>query len=471
MTGASARTIDDQLREAAGHLSDGRMAEAAALADAVLAGHPRHAAAHYVRALCGLSEGAFAEALPHAEAALRREPANAQYHFAAALCLGALGRTDEAIAAHRRVLQRRPAHADSLAALGRLLEDAGRVDEALKAYDAALPLRPRDPALLTRAGFCALASGQVAIGLARIEHALALQPDLPAATLRQAGLSLARLGHGAQALPILERALALDPADAEGWARTGELQYLSGNDAAARSCFEKTLALAPGDEDARFLLDVVEGRTIDQPPDGFVARFFDRFAADFDRRLRKDLQYRVPEDLAKLLAPFLEERTGLRVADLGCGTGLCGAWLRPVAARLTGVDLSPAMLEAARAGGLYDELAQEEITKFLSTAPAASFDLLVAADVFIYVGRLERLFTAVAHALAPGGAFAFSVETAKDGEAEVQLRRSGRYAHSVAYVHGVAGVAGLRIEATQEEALRTDAGLPVAGTLFVLRAD
>jgi ubiquinone/menaquinone biosynthesis C-methylase UbiE len=36
------------------------------------------------------------------------------------------------------------------------------------------------------------------------------------------------------------------------------------------------------------------------------------------------------------------------ILDLGCGTGLCGAWFTDYSARLVGVDLSPKMIEVAK---------------------------------------------------------------------------------------------------------------------------
>jgi predicted TPR repeat methyltransferase len=47
------------------------------------------------------------------------------------------------------------------------------------------------------------------------------------------------------------------------------------------------------------------------------------------------------------------------VADLGCGTGRTGAWLKERGVgEIDGVDLSPGMLEAACARGVYRSLAR-----------------------------------------------------------------------------------------------------------------
>src|SRR5207245_6254227 len=102
----------------------------------------------------------------------------------------------------------------------------------------------------------------------------------------------------------------------------------------------------------------------------------------------------------------------------GCGTGLCGDGFRPLARRLVGVDLSPGMLERARARGCYDELVCEELTAYVRRCEER-FDLITAADVFCYFGDLTAVFAATAALLRPGGRFIFSVEELTDDVAAI----------------------------------------------------
>src|SRR5262249_34413521 len=105
------------------------------------------------------------------------------------------------------------------------------------------------------------------------------------------------------------------------------------------------------------------------------------------------------------------------VLDLGCGTGLAGVEFRPLAERLTGVDLSPQMIAVARGKGAYARLVADDIGRFLAAAAVegARYDLVLAADVFTYFGDLAPLFAACASVLAPGGLVAFTVERS-DGD-------------------------------------------------------
>ena len=89
---------------------------------------------------------------------------------------------------------------------------------------------------------------------------------------------------------------------------------------------------------------------------------FDGFAPHFEAKLQGQLGYRTPEKLLELLRRHRPpEKRFAHAVDLGCGTGLMGPLLRPLTDRLDGVDLSPRMLEAARAKGVYDSLAVAEI--------------------------------------------------------------------------------------------------------------
>ncbi len=175
----------------------------------------------------------------------------------------------------------------------------------------------------------------------------------------------------------------------------------------------------------------------------YVRRLFDQHAPDFERSLVEGLGYRGPALLMDALAKI--NRKPLRfgsVLDLGCGTGLAGAAIRPYCDWLAGVDLSPAMVERARAKGVYDRLAAGELLEFLSVDAGANH-LVLAADVFVYCSDLDPIAAGVARALEPGGQFAFTVET-HDGPG-IQLQPTLRYAHGVEHVRAAVERAGLQL--------------------------
>ncbi|WP_292248687.1 methyltransferase domain-containing protein, partial [Mesorhizobium sp.] len=204
------------------------------------------------------------------------------------------------------------------------------------------------------------------------------------------------------------------------------------------------------------------------PPSAFVETLFDQYAATFEESLVGKLGYRMPDFLDQAIRSVRPGRFSLAV-DLGCGTGLMGERLRPIADRLEGCDISAAMLKQARAKGIYDRLVKADLQDFAFAGPKA--DLVVAADVFIYVGALEGIVSTVAGMLSEDGLFAFSVETLADGELAggngFALRPSRRYAHSQGYVRDVLAASGFSILSLDSTIVRHDRHEPIDGLAVV----
>lgn len=381
---------------------------------------------------------------------------------------------------------------------GNALFEAGQLEDALSRYQAALALVPGRPSILANLGVTQCRLGRwaeavatlaqatkadpthrdawVALGLshealsnwAGAAHALRQGIELGAVTA-QIWLSLAlcqlRLERPDDALKALDQALALDSTLAEAWSQRGSLLRDAGQYAEAARCFEQALVHGGDDTLHRFYLASVRAgeATPAQPPHGYVQALFDEYADDFQTHLIEHLKYQAHETL---LAPL---RVGgqrfARVLDLGCGTGLCGQLMAPHADAVDGVDLANAMVEQARASGAYRRVVQGDLLGFLAS-DTEPVDLVIAADVFIYVGALDDVFAAVRQRLRAGGCFAFSVELA-GGIDELQLRPSLRYAHSSAYVERLAKAHGFRVRETWKAPLREDQQQPVMG-LYVL---
>jgi len=157
------------------------------------------------------------------------------------------------------------------------------------------------------------------------------------------------------------------------------------------------------------------------------------------------------------------------IADLGCGTGLCGPLIAPWARRLSGCDLSAAMLELARRRGVYDELEKGELIAYLGAHPAA-FDVPISADTLCYLGVLDGFASAARHALRDGGHLVFTVEAlADDAGADHRLCLHGRYAHARDYLRSVLDAAGFERHDIVSEVLRSEGGVPVQGWLVSAR--
>jgi predicted TPR repeat methyltransferase len=297
-----------------------------------------------------------------------------------------------------------------------------------------------------------------------LEKAIAVSPQQVGLWLSLARVSL-ELGNVKGALRAFDRALEKDPTCAPAWSDRGNvMRELRQYEEAAR-CFEKALALGGDPElNGYYLASVRDGNAPATPPRRYVEGLFDGYAADFQSHVVETLGYRGFEVLLK---PLLDAGKRYRhVLDLGCGTGLCGPLIEPQADIIDGVDVSSAMLEQARKLGVYSELIHADLGEFLA-ATTLRLDLIVAADVFIYVGDLAAIFRSARRILEPGGCLAFTVELA-ERDRDIQLLPSLRYAHSEAYIRRLADEARFTSVRISEAPIRHDQTTPIMGLYIYL---
>lgn len=285
-------------------------------------------------------------------------------------------------------------------------------------------------------------------------------------------------GDSTGAAEMAEQVLEIAPAYAPAWFLLGRAREaafgLSRDEAdrqAALAAFERALGLDP--EDAlgsrlhRAALGGEDALAAIAP--GYVRALFDGYAPRFERHLVEDLGYRGPEmTVAALDALPGAPRHFADALDLGCGTGLMGRALAGRVERLAGCDLSPAMLALARRTGLYARLAEAELVAFLNAEPPASADLIVAADVFIYLGDLAPALSGIARVLRPGGLAAFTVQSPQAEEPGVVLGIDGRYAHADAYLREAAKRAKLIIADLRPASIRRQRKTNVPGRILIL---
>jgi predicted TPR repeat methyltransferase len=289
------------------------------------------------------------------------------------------------------------------------------------------------------------------------------------------------LDHAAQgdlagAADILVQTLEIAPRFATAWFALGAIRDQLGDRDGAVAAFGQARDADPEDyHGARLqLARLGAGEAAPAMTETYVRRLFDQYAGRYDVSLTERLNYRGPELLFEAVEAVMKAAGATMhfasALDLGCGTGLGGAAFRPFVERLTGVDLSPAMIERAKGKDLYDRLVCANIESCLTEeiADHRQYQLILAADVLVYVNDIAPIVAKSSRVLVPAGLLAFTVEThSGDG---VKLLPTLRYAHGEACVRAALNDAGLVAVHLAKAAVRNEKGAPVDSLVVVARS-
>ena len=309
--------------------------------------------------------------------------------------------------------------------------------------------------------------GAVAAGLLVRDGADGQNQVMDASRLAELAAHLRDYGKVQPAYLCARRVVELAPDDANAWCAMAELAHIVGRRDEAREGYEKYLAGNPDDAEVRHILTALRDEAPPaRVPDACIQQLYKKFSAFYEDNMVETLGYQAPERLGAVLQGALGSRTDLKVLDLGCGTGLSGVMLKAWAAELTGIDLSPEMVEKARARGIYDRLEVAEITDWLDR-DKNNYDLIVACDTLIYFGDLELVLKRAIMRIKELGLFAFSVERGTHNS--YHLTDSGRYTHSKNHIESAAAAAGFQLLRLEEDFVRMEYGDEVTGLYTLLR--
>lgn len=272
------------------------------------------------------------------------------------------------------------------------------------------------------------------------------------------------------AADLLEQAVELAPNFPSAWFTLGKIRHQLGQRDRAIAAFRQAVGTDAQDRHGAGLhLMRLGAEPLGAMPQAYVQVLFDQYAPRFEAALVDDLGYRGP---VLLFRAVLSVRAAARkpaffkcAIDLGCGTGLAAAAFAREVDRFVGIDLSPRMIERARATGLYAELEVAEMAAGLRGRPDASADLVLAADAMVYVADPAPVLREVERVLAPGGLVAFTVET--HGGDGVILGNGLRYSHSAACVRAAIEDAGLKLSQCEDLSARNENNVPVPGLVAV----
>ncbi len=130
--------------------------------------------------------------------------------------------------------------------------------------------------------------------------------------------------------------------------------------------------------------------------------YYDAFSTSYDARRHEGYHKLIDDQAAELVRRVGE---GADVLEVGCGTGLVLERVAGFARRAEGVDLSPGMLDKARARGLTVREASATDLPF----DDASFDVAYSFKVLAHVPEIDRALREMARVVRPGGHLVYDI--------------------------------------------------------------
>lgn len=282
------------------------------------------------------------------------------------------------------------------------------------------------------------------------------------------GVKQFRDGNTADAVFRFKITTWLNAKHAPSWYWLGRSLLSEGKQSEAIHALKQAAILKPGDEHIQYILAVAmaenaSGKFLPTrvPPD-LVKEHFESTASRYNATINTEgrTEHTQVAEVARQAAQ--QGRIDHVVLDLGMGTGLCGSQLRDIAASLTGVDISAAMLHQAMqlkdtsGNKTYDKLIQREALEFLDACDE-SFDIVLAAGLSHYAGDLDLLFAKSAKVLKPGGYMVMTAYASKDQPSRFDAKLEV-FSFTKDYLESCAKKAGIMVTSLKESTLAPGQG-------------
>ncbi|HSW93643.1 MAG TPA: tetratricopeptide repeat protein [Gammaproteobacteria bacterium] len=408
----------------------------------------------------------WSEAIAAFRNAIQKEPEFINAHYNLGLALGKANQWHEAVLTYQHLLKLAPDHFAARFHLACVFMQTEKIDDALTEFLIIEQSEPHHFETQSNIAACYLKKNVLNEAKTHYQKALQLMRD-DTQVLFNLGVIETRLGNTDSAIQYYQKAVQIDPDFFDAHNNLGVLFIAKEHVAFALRHFQEALRLQPHHPSIAYTVKALsQNERLLSAPAGYIQSLFNAYADHYDEHLLTALDYQIPSHFQRILKKNLSETGSLNILDIGCGTGLSGVIAKPFATSLTGVDLSEKMLEMAHAKSIYDTLHCADLMTFLSEKKA-EYDLVIAGDVVVYIGKLDLLFQKTREALRKNGLFLFNAEiSVRD---DYQMNQSGRFSHQKNYLDTLSKQNHFTVLHYEKAITRLQNSEPVYGHLYLLR--
>lgn len=237
------------------------------------------------------------------------------------------------------------------------------------------------------------------------------------------------------------------------WYNIGRCHFAVGNTNKAYNYLTKSLKLDSNYKEASYYIQkMTNPASTRELPKNIIKQYFDYTGEYFVEHWLIAKQYRGHELIHMVVTQIFNKSTiELNILDLGCGTGICGHFLKinNIESHVTGVDISSRMLNIARGcfvkgKPVYNELVHMEMAEFLTQEKNQLYDVIIFAEVLHYLYDLKTELELAKNSISKKGAIICLVRR-KEGDGVEFVNKGDYFRHSESYVEHVAKEINMQI--------------------------
>ena len=302
-------------------------------------------------------------------------------------------------------------------------------EKSLVNYNKAILLDKRNPSFLNNRGNLYRDLGNIEKAINDYNKALQMDPNFFDAIINLIKLKQEE-GHFQESEKLSHKAIQIEGNRSEGYNLLAIAQLNQNQNEDAIKNFETSLDIK-FDKLIEHQLAILKVKQVKTTPIEYIENVFDGYSKNFDNHLINKLDYKLPNLINKKIKENINKEKFTSTLDMGCGTGLCGEFLKDVSKKITGIDISSKMLNQAEQKNIYNALIKSDFINFLDETNN-KYDLFIASDVFIYTGNIDETFRLVKRKSKLEAFFIFSIELCEGKK--YKFLETGRFAHSDYYI-------------------------------------